>query len=459
MKRFDLKYKERMKNHSSPVDTEQLWKDIQNKKRNKRGFIFWWAGIGLLIITAGLYYFLNPTFKNDRNSEGLLHTQPVIADRKSDSDKSKMLSIKDDKDALFQSKQASVAPNFDSENANKEKQKSSRKLKPRNQIKSNPIEIQPTGFHETSDQTKSVNTYFKPNSVKESQSLEAQQVDPEAMKETNLYEEQRFDLVQALPILLTQLSQHSKWMVDELNMIPTLTTKLKPKSIEKPWFLQMGIGQALVDRSFNANSDSFPTRNTKVLYALKSEINLSKALSKQVEIFTGIRYTHILSQNKGSFRSSEELVKPKGQIIEHISLEGISSFSEEDIHLRRVTTIYNTSYQRMYLMDWSLGVNYSKPINSWAIFVNAATACNVFSKASGHYLTKENGYTNIQNEIKTHLGFSISGGVGLSYLLKNRSAISLGMNYCSYFNSFNRNQGIQEQYNLLGGQLSYKFRL
>ena len=33
MKRFDLKYNERMKNHSSPVDTEQLWKDIQKKKR------------------------------------------------------------------------------------------------------------------------------------------------------------------------------------------------------------------------------------------------------------------------------------------------------------------------------------------------------------------------------------------------------------------------------------------
>ncbi|MEI2696416.1 MAG: acyloxyacyl hydrolase [Saprospiraceae bacterium] len=459
MKLFDLKYKERMKKHSSPVDTEQLWKDIQKKKRTKRGFIFWWTGIGLLIITAGLYYFLNPTFKNGRNSEGLLHTQPVIADRKSDSDSNKMLSIKNDKDALFQSKQASVDPNFYRENANEQKHKSSRKLKPLNQIKSNTMEIQPTVFHESSDLTESANTYFKPNSVNELQSLEPEKADPQAMNGVNLYGNEHLEEVLALPVLLKQLIIHSKLLVDHLNTIPNPAVRLKPQTMEKPWFLQMGFGQSLVDRRFNANSDSFPTRNTKVLYAFNSEINLSRALSKQFEIFTGIRYTHILSQNKGSFRSSEELVKPKGQIIEHISLEGISSFSEEDIHLRRVTTIYNTSYQRMYLMDWSLGVNYSKPINSWAIFVNAATACNVFSKASGNYLTKENGYTDIQKEIKTHLGFSISGGVGLSYLLKNRSAISFSINYCNYLNSFNRNPRIQEHYKLIGGQLSYKFKL
>lgn len=459
MKRFDLKYKERMKNHSSPIDTEQLWKDIHKKKRTKRGFIFWWTGLGLLLTSAGLYFFLNPAFKSDKNSKALQNTQMVIAEHKAGKNKSINSPLNPDKDVKIESKQAARDPNLDSETANKEKQKSSRKLKPRNQIIFIPREVQPTGFHETSDHTKSANSNFKTSSVNALKSLEAQQADPKAMKETNLYEEQRFELVQALPVLLTQLSQHPKRMVDELNMIPTPTTKLKPQSIEKHWFLQMGFGQSLVDRRFNANSDSFPTRNTKVLYALKSEINLSRALSKQVEIFTGIRYSHILSQNKGSFRSSEELFKPKGQIIERISLEGISSFTEEDIHLNRVTTIHNTSYQRMYLMDWSLGVNYSKPINSWAIFVNAATACNVFSKASGNYLTKENGYTDIQNEIKTHLGFSISGGVGLSYLLRNRSAISLGMNYCSYFNSFNRNLRIHEHYKLIGGQLSYKFKL
>ena len=459
MKRFDLKYNERMKNHSSPVDTEQLWKDIQKKKRNRLGIIFWWAGFSLLLTTAGLYYFLSPLCKSDKNSNALQQSQMVIAESKSDQDKSKNPSINPDTDAKIKSKHAALEPNFNSEIANEEKLESSRNLKTRNQIKSNPTDIQPTGFHETSDHTKSANTYFKTNSVNSVQSLEAEQADLEVIKETNSNVEARLEFVQALPVLLKQLNRHSILLLDQLKTIPNPPTKLKPQTIDKPWFLQMSIGQSLVDRSFNANSDSFPTRNTKVLYAFKSEFNLSKALGKQFEIFTGIQYTHIFSQNKVSYRSSEELVKPKGQIIERISLDGISSFTEEDIHLNRVTTIRNTSYQRMYLLDWKLGVNYTRPFNSWAIFTNASVACNVFTKAKGNYLTTENNFTQIQNEIKHQLGFSISGGIGLSYLLKNRSSISFSINYCNYLNSFNLNPRIQEHYKLLGGQLSYKFRL
>ena len=39
--------------------------------------------------------------------------------------------------------------------------------------------------------------------------------------------------------------------------------------------------------------------------------------------------------------------------LERISLDGISNFTEEDIHLNRELRQCTTSYQRMYLLDWN----------------------------------------------------------------------------------------------------------
>lgn len=460
MKLFDLKYKERMKKHSSPVDTEQLWKDIQKRKRTKRGFIFWWTGMGLLLAMAGLYYFLNPANKADKIYEESQPTQTAVAERNRESNNKANLPNNPDKNEKLLLKQSTNLQLHTKENAIELKQKFPPSIKQRNQIKSNPKENMEANDFVSAVHNKSSITGILKNSVDTLQNLDSKIELAETIREihTNLVVGQ--ELVQSLPVLMKGLSMHSPLLDVKLTMLPNPENKLQPQAIEKPWFLQIGFGQDLVNRSFNVNSDSVSIRNTKVLYALKSEISLSKALSKQFELFSGIRYTHIVSQNRGSFRSSEELVIPKGLLVEHISLAGTSSFSEEDKYVRRVTTTRNTSYQRMYLLDWNLGVNYTRPFSTkWEIFANAATACNLFSKANGHYLTKENRNTEIQNEIKSQLGFSVSGGVGVSYLLTNRNAISLSVNCTNYFNSFNRNNAIQETYNLVGAQLSYKFKL
>ncbi|MBK7357944.1 MAG: hypothetical protein IPI45_12620 [Saprospiraceae bacterium] len=460
MKLFDLKYKERMKNHSSPVDTEQLWKDIQKRKRTKRGFIFWWTGMGLLLAMAGLYYFLNPANKADKIFKESQPTQTVVAERNRESNNKANLPINPDKNEKLLLKQSTNLILHPKENMTELTQKFSPPIKQLNQNKSRSIETMGVKDFESTVNYKSSNTGILKNSGDLSQANNSQI----AKTETEIGIQSKFEtsqeLVHSLPVLMTDLNFHSPLLVLKLSVIPNPKVNLRPQAITKPWYLQIGFGQDLVNRNFNTNSDSASIRNTKVLYALKSEISLSKTLSKQFELFSGIRYTHIVSQNRGSFRSLEELVIPNGQIIEHISLAGTSSFSEEDKYVRRVTTTRQTSYQRMYLLDWNLGVNYTRPFSTkWAIFANAAIACNLFSRASGHYLTKENRNTEIQNEIKSQLGFSVSGGVGVSYLLTNRNAISLSVNCSNYFNSFNRNSDIQEKYNLVGAQLSYKFKL
>ncbi|MFN8281415.1 MAG: hypothetical protein U0V49_14130 [Saprospiraceae bacterium] len=215
-----------------------------------------------------------------------------------------------------------------------------------------------------------------------------------------------------------------------------------------------------VTRDCSIVGDSISRNYSSIVpkYAGQLGMNVVRPLRYGLGIELGLRYTYFLLQSayhRYEYRNDSIV---NGHSYDYVFLNGLSEKRFEDLFYRRVTHIADIHYQRMHQMDLRAGINVSKTMGRFQLKAAAGISANLITLTSGAYLDTYGSSVNFSSQIRRNTGFSLDEAVQVVYVWRNLQSLGLGWSGVQYLNNFNRNTLVKEKYVLSGLQLTYQRR-
>ncbi len=508
MSEFNRKIKEAMLQHESPVDTNQLWMDLQRKKKKRRYFILlWFAGIATAL--TALYWCMG-LCSNEKSSPLLEHQTykdsiaEICMDTLSDlqwsnqtfeplqiktlaklnhSENAAQLipesgniliktNLKNSAITLQKDKlEADTFGNISQSNAFKQPKKAIVYHSQNDRF----VADHQTNLHDTVTKINSeavisnAGQTISTNSRSDKENIRTE-FDKITMKSSSNVTESIDKLTDSLKhsdekIKFDESSGDSTSRIKsnlaldrnvDIIKDPTVTSG---KEGHKNWQLNFSIGVQQINRRTVLTDDTNRIQSILPKVAFQMQCDAERSLWHGLAWNVSLRYEHLVCSQVDEIYNKEVVNKPNGWTYEYVDINGITTKKMADQKFVRISTLVSKTYQRIRLLDFSVGLNYKRSIKQWEGLVQYQLAYNVVCSGSGIFYQQNVNAIKFSDILKRNVGFSSQYTLGLRYNLNTKSAVGLSFNHLDYHESFNRNDLVKDYFSLNGVQLSYCIKL
>lgn len=215
-----------------------------------------------------------------------------------------------------------------------------------------------------------------------------------------------------------------------------------------------------VSRDCRIAGDSISRNYASIVpkYAGQLGLNVIRPWRYGLGIELGLRYTYVLLQSDYDRYEYRNDIIANGHRYDYVFLNGLTEKRFEDLFYRRVTHIADIHYQRIHQMDLRGGINMSRTMGRFQLKAAAGISANLITLTSGTFVETDGSSVDFSSQIKRNTGFALDATVQLAYVWKNGQSLGLGWGGVQYLNNFSRNALVQEHYILSGLQLTYQRR-
>ena len=430
--------------HETPVDADALWDAIEPKlrKRRRRGFIWFWWGLGGICLGLVCLFI----FQNEKTLDVQLIEKTKDAPQQNPS-----LSIK--KDVLNQG--------------------NIKEFQPHPERKTAVDSIRETSIWQNHlddyDQLTRTNPSAQDETIQSKWALPklSMPFQPGIHRIPPENELSGYTAVHP-PILLPKLRKP----VGLLDLPPrTINLNTSPKPDRRHLRIELGIKSGLyqIKRNLIPRDSALHlaylqqrqvSETTLEAVSLAFELNAKHHNGMYFQL--GLQGTRINERLLYELQVESARVDSNGIQEIRIDPEGDTTFIYGPVNIKETTRFYRRHFNHYDLLDIPLGMGYEFNGYPWSIGIEGGILLNLRLRSKGLITSMEDLFTTLENGdvMKTNIGLGYRFSLLTNYHINKKLAISGGVAFQSYPGSFTQDQHpIIQRYSLLGGQIGLKYRL